>query len=376
MYVVRIDDASCFGDPQWDTLLSNSSQANVFLTRAWLETCWRHQAGQEAYILAVRDHAEQLVGAAPLVLRKNRLVGLRELSFMGTGDAAPDHLDFISVPQREPEITAAICQYLRTHWRDWDVLRLTDLRQDSLTASIVPQHFRGPFVCSEIEGATCPYLPLSGSWRTYLEQQSGNFRQQTRSKRRKFEQQPNARFAICRTPREVSHCLRCLFQFNPPRWAAHGTTSAFADRAFQEFHLDVATRFLSLGWLDLCWLQIEDQTVAVLYSFVFGDKVYYYNAGFDPRWSNLSLGRVLMAYHVQSVFDRGLAEYDFLRGSHSYKYAWTSLARCNRDVTVWQRSPKTLAYDRIQRGLRLARRTMKRHLPDEVRHRLKHLLSC
>lgn len=363
MHVERVDVASGFGRLEWDALLEESPQSNVFLTRPWLEAWWTHLvAGQDGYVLAVKDDKGQLSGVAPLILRENRFLGLRELNFMGAGAAAADHLDFIRAHKREIAVTAAICQYLRAHSRGWDILRFTDLREDSPTAGVLQQQFGEPYICVQTTGAACPYLPLSGSWQTYLEQQSGNFRQQTRSKRRKFEKQPKARFVTCRTQQDVKDGLRSLFQFNPQRWQAQGATSAFADRAFQEFHLQIAARFLSKGWLDLSCLKIEDQVVAVLYSFVYRNKVYYYNAGFDPRWSNYSLGRVLMAYHIQRAFDRGFDEYDFLRGTHSYKYAWTSLHRRNRDVMVLRRSPKTLAWHRIQRGLHLTRRMLKQHL--------------
>ena len=374
MYVERVDESSPFGGLKWDTLLAGAACANVFLTRPWLETWQQHQPGQELYVLAVRDQSGRLIGLAPLVRCKNRVSGLRELAFLGSGEAAADHLDFVAEDQQRTAVAIAICEYLRAHSEDWDVLRLTDIRQDSPTPRILQQQFKGSFVCRVTDGATCPYLPLEGSWQKYLDQKSSNFRQQTRSKRRKFERLPRARFVSSHTTKQVEDALQRLFHFNPQRWASQGESSAFSSRAFQECHLEVARRFLSEGWLDLCCLQVEDQTVAVLYSFVFADRVFYYNAGFDPRWSHYSLGRVLMAYHLESAFDRGLIEYDFLRGNHSYKYAWTSQSRCNRDVMVLQRNPKTLGYDRLQRGLKLMRRTMKQHLPNQVRHRLKHLL--
>ncbi len=123
---------------------------------------------------------------------------------------------------------------------------------------------------------------------------------------------------------------------------------------FREFHYRLAQRFLSDGCLDLCCLEINHQIVAVLYSFLYGNKVYYYNAGFDPQWAKYSLGSVLMAYHVESAFERGYEEYDFLRGQHSYKFAWTSCERCHRNVLILQRSPKALAWYALQRGVRSA----------------------
>ncbi len=332
--------------PAWDTLLDQSLYRNVFLTRTWLEPWWNHLgAGQAACVLAVHDDEGWLAGAAPLALRERGYLGLRELTFMSTGVAGADHLDFISSRGQETAVTDAICRYLRIHSDQWDVLRLTDLPKDSITPVALQRHFGDDYICVQTAGAVCPYLPLSGlpllgSWQTFLERQSGNFRQQMRSKRRKFERLPNARIVACDKPAEVARAMQCLFRFNPERCNAHGDSSAFADQAFQDFHLDVAGQFLSKGWLDLFCLEVENQIVAVIYGFAYRNRIYFYNSGFDPGWSKYSVGRVLLALHVQSAFERGFDEYDFLRGCHSYKDAWTSLQRSNLDVMILRRSPK------------------------------------
>ena len=374
MQVRRLDFASGFGDliPAWDELLGQARRPNVFMTRSWLQHWSNHLgAAHDAWVLAVHDDEGRLAGAAALVLIERGYLGLRELTFMGTGAAGADHLDFISSRGEEAAVTDAICRYLRAHSDQWDVLRLTDLPRDSTTPLALQRHFNDDFVHRQTAGAACPYLPLAGSWQTYLERQSRNFRQQTRSKRRQFEQLSHSRFVACDKPAEVERAMQCLFRFNPERWNARGDGSAFADQKFQDFHLDIAGQFLSQGWLDLYYLEIENQIAAVIYGFAYLNRIYFYNSGFDPRWSKYSLGRVLMAYHVQSAFERGFDEYDFLRGNHSYKYAWTTTQRRNLDVMILRRSPKTLARYRVNRGLHLARRTVKRHLPHILRHGLK-----
>jgi CelD/BcsL family acetyltransferase involved in cellulose biosynthesis len=375
MYVVRVEDVGGVGRSEWAALMADSSQPNVFLTRPWLEAWRQYATDRDGYLLAARDDRGRLLGVAPLARRDASYWRVREIGFMGGGSAGADHLDLVSASGHKAAVTSAICRYLRDDAEDWDVLRLTDLPQDSDSCEVMQRLFRDSHVCLPSDGAVCPYLPLVGSWETYLSERSSNFRQQIRSKMRRFQKLPGARFYRCQTPQEVARALHQLFRFNPSRWHLNGATSAFSDRRFQAFHRQVADRFLAEGWLDLPCLEVDGQIVAVLYTFVYRNKVYYYNAGFDPHWAQLSLGRVLMAYHIQSAFDRGLDEYDFLRGKHAYKYAWTSCERRNRDVLVLRRNAKTLAWHRIRRGVDATRQSMKHHVPSPMQRKVKRWLG-
>ncbi len=208
----------------WDRLLMRSASPNVFQTRAWLEEWWRRWgAGREAYVLVAEDHAGRLLGVAPLVLSRIGALGLRELSFLASEYAAPDHLDFVVAPEQPENTKAAICQYLLNSSRDWDILRLRDIPDTSGTRTMLARYFGSQCVLVDSAGAGCPFLPLNLSWHAYQQGRSGNFRQQMRAKRRQFERQTNARFMFCETPQEVQLAMKFLFRFNPARWEARRT---------------------------------------------------------------------------------------------------------------------------------------------------------
>jgi CelD/BcsL family acetyltransferase involved in cellulose biosynthesis len=81
------------------------------------------------------------------------------------------------------------------------------------------------------------------------------------------------------------------------------------------------------GALRLFRLRAEGRTVATLYCFEHGSRLFYYQGGVDPAWERESVGTVLMGQAVRYAFDRELMGFEFLRGSEAYKFKWTDCAR-------------------------------------------------
>jgi CelD/BcsL family acetyltransferase involved in cellulose biosynthesis len=50
-----------------------------------------------------------------------------------------------------------------------------------------------------------------------------------------------------------------------------------------------------------------------------------YIGGFDPRWSALSPGTLLLGHAIEQATAEGAAAFDFLRGAEAYKYRWGAI---------------------------------------------------
>jgi CelD/BcsL family acetyltransferase involved in cellulose biosynthesis len=360
---------------QWNLLLTQSAQKNIFLTPEWLMTWWRvmGQNGQ-LYLLAVEDENNQLMGLAPLMIQsKGWLSGMsiREISFLATDAACSDHLDFLSRRGKEEEVATAISRFLRENQQDWDMLNLSDLQANSPTLDILRREFAHDHIWREKEGAACPYLPLTGSWESYLAGKSSNFRQKVRYKRRRFQKQTGGRLVQCETSEQAIEALEQLFALNPARWQAKGEKSAFSKMTFQSFHREIAQLFLAKGWLDLAYLEVDDEIAAIIYNYNYKNKVFFYNTAFHPQWSKYGTGSILLAHSIEEAFEEGIEEYDFLRGAYSYKYEWTDSTRQNRKVMIIPRSAKMLLWHQMQVRSRQARTQGKLYLPDNIKGLLK-----
>jgi CelD/BcsL family acetyltransferase involved in cellulose biosynthesis len=109
------------------------------------------------------------------------------------------------------------------------------------------------------------------------------------------------------------------------RWAAEGGSYGIPPgSAAEAFHRDVAPLLAAAGWLRLYRLFAGHDAVAAVYGIEVGRRFHLYQSGYDPAWSARSPGLVLVGRTVEDAYARGLADYDFLRGTESYKLDWTA----------------------------------------------------
>ena len=122
MKIIEISDYNKFSESkaEWEDLLSRSKVDNVFLTHDWIDGCVRHfYADERLLILNVFD-GDNLVGIAPLIIKRDKYFGLplKTVCFIGT--SISDRMDFILDGNKE-EVISFIFDYLISMKKEWDV---------------------------------------------------------------------------------------------------------------------------------------------------------------------------------------------------------------------------------------------------------------
>ena len=127
-----------------------------------------------------------------------------------------------------------------------------------------------------------------------------------------------------------------LFRLHEARWRSRGEPGVLADPAVRGFHRDAAPALAAEGMLRLYRMRIGEAVAAVYYGFAWRDRAYAYIGGFDPDMPRLSPGAQIMRHAIGEAIAERCAEFDFLRGGESYKYAWGAVDRWNAART-WRR---------------------------------------
>ena len=95
----------------------------------------------------------------------------------------------------------------------------------------------------------------------------------------------------------------------------------FMDPTMQAFFFEVAKVLQAQGWLQLAFVQMNDQKAAALLNFDYHGSILVYNSGYDPdQFRQLSPGIVVTARCIEHAISLGRSEFDFLRGDEVYKY--------------------------------------------------------
>ncbi len=309
--------------PEWRALADACPTATVFQTYEWNATWWRHFGrvpGRRMHILTWREReGGPLVGLAPLMSGWWHGPPLRRLTFLGAG--ASDYHDLLALPGREDAVAEAFYAALGRQIAD-----LPQMREGSLLHCRPPQD---PSRSSDAPQEACPYLPLPTDWdtllRTFGKKTRSNILYHDRSLRKVFEVGMGPVTDAALLDGEMTR----LFELHQRRWNQRWLPGVFGGRRVQAFHREAARALLGRDILRLFTLKLDGETQAALYAFAFGDRMCYYQAGFEPTLAKWSLGTVLTAHALQTSIAEGRAVFDFLRGDEPYKAKWTQRAAVN-----------------------------------------------
>jgi CelD/BcsL family acetyltransferase involved in cellulose biosynthesis len=193
------------------------------------------------------------------------------------------------------------------------------------------------------EKRTCPFLALPESFDAYLAGLSDSMRYHIRRRTRDILIRQGGRLEIVTEPSKFDDELETLIRLHLVRWHSQGSRGTLGKPGFSSFLHSVCTSRSVAARLYL--LRHENQTVAALLSFHFGQSALYYQAGWDPgsAMMRFSPGVVVMAQSVQDAIQQGLKYYEFLRGEESYKLRWTKTYRETVTVLI-ARTPLARGY--------------------------------
>ena len=315
--------------PEWNELLQESAANNIFLTWEWL-SAWLRWFGAEyqPWVVTARQADGRLLGVAPLAVRRRVQSGLlpyRELVFLGSNQAAPDHLDFIARRETADMVAPALAQYVWDNRAEWDMLRLESAAKDGAAATYLP--LCAPPRWQQVSEMVCPFTPLPASWADFRQQLGKNLRYNIGRDDRRLARLGEMRYTQAADLAELPEALAALRRLHLVSRRGEAAAAAFWHERMVGFQQEIAARFLENGWLRFYRLQLDGRDIALTYNFYYGNKLSYYMTGYDRAWSRYGPGRQVMAGTIRCAIAEGAREIDFLRGEEAYKFAWTARRR-------------------------------------------------
>lgn len=231
----------------------------------WLEAWWRHfrQAGDELFVLAVRDAAGQLVGLAPWYIGRSPLVG-RIVRFLGSGLVCSDYLSLLCLPGRHEEVATRLADWLnREGAGQWHAIELSGpVTGDPAIECLVQSLRQQGNLVDRRDGLSCWRLQLPADWGVYVAGLSKTRRERVRQLgRRQFDTRRAVLHAV-RSEAELARGMAILKDLHQRRRTAVNGSGCFDHQPYTAFLDEVAERFLRLGKLRLQWIELEGRPVA------------------------------------------------------------------------------------------------------------------
>lgn len=358
-------------DEKWRRLFKNTeNSSSPFLAWEWLSTWYKwFGGGKTPYILEIyRENC--LIGLMPLCLTEKKVLGmsLKRLGFIGEAQGGADYLDLIAKPEDKREILPAVFDFLKKD-NCFEVICLENLSEKSATADFLRNLEKRSFRGIEETTAICPQIDLKGGWESVLKQsrRASNFKRRLK----RLEKMPDFEFRSVTSPPETGAAFERFFRLHEQRWREKGGSELSGHPRLVSFQRDLAARLASSGLLRFEELWAKGECRASVYGLDDGKTFYYYNAGYDLQWSDLSVGLVLIGLSVKNAIERGNTIYDFLRGDETYKFDWANQKTNLIAVTLSRKTLSALAYEKINRTSGALRRLSKSVLPSDWTEKIK-----
>lgn len=329
---------------EWDALLAVSPQATVYQSWEWNEAWWRAFGRRKRLSILELREGGRLIGLAPFYVSRHLGTPLRRLAWVGTGPS--DYLDVLCGASDRDRVAEAVLEWAhRSGEHD-----LADLQQLRAGCNLLSAASHLP----QVEQEPCPTLPLTDGWEGVIARLGRNQRSQIGSKDRRIARHFEDFAHRVATADTLSGDMAALFDLHSRRWRSRLLPGVLGSPRVQEFHREIAARFLGRGWLRLHTLYADGRIVSALYCYVFNGRYCYYLSGFDPAMGRFSPGDVVIARAIRDALDMNCTVFDFLRGAEPYKYRWkpenphnvrvfvpgrsTTRARAMLQLNAWERS--------------------------------------
>ena len=224
-----------------------------------------------------------------------------------------------------------------------DVISLSPLAGDSPVAAAAQR------ICSE--GGACQLLPagsqgphvrfkLPDTFDKYLgtlpKQVRGNFRRDFRRLSERYQVHHHVQRDLHQG--EFFPKFACLHE---TQWRAHGLRGHFADWPDSyEFNRELVEQLATTGRVRFHQLEANDETLAMQYSFVLGDRCYWRLPARspDPALEGLGLGRLGLVMMLGALMDEGVRTVEAGPAHYDYKSRHGGIELPLRRVVVSGRS--------------------------------------
>ncbi|MBG0787977.1 MAG: GNAT family N-acetyltransferase [Anaerolineaceae bacterium] len=335
----KIDNFNAFAKytEDWNALLKRSVSPVPFLTPEYLAAWWQTRGGGEwpkdsELVLIAAFEGDELVGIAPLFAAKNQ-DGIPALMFIGAVEVS-DFLDFIVTAEKLPEFLSGLLDFLINSDAipSWDVLDLQNLLDSSPTlAALQTEAEKRGWQHQQTRLQPSPIVALPGDFEAYLMTLDKKQRHEIRRKLRNAEADPVVPgMYFVEDPEILAAELDAFIDM----MAQDPEKKAFLTAPMRTHMHNVARAALENGWLHLSFYTLDGKKAAAHFSFIWENRLWLYNSGWEWEFRSYSPGWLLLANLLRWATENGITAFDFMRGDEDYKYKFGGVDRFVERVVI------------------------------------------
>jgi len=313
-------------EPVWNEVAEAAGLDHPFLEYAWVRTWWEcFGSGSALHVLVVRA-GDRPIAIAPLILTPIWMWGIkvRRLGFFY--NAHVPRADFL-IGERREEVYRAIWSHLAED-NSWDLLQLCQLTEGCATLEEIPRLAASDDCSAGVWASEAsPYVPLGSSWGEYFDSLAAKHRANLRNRFKRLKATGPVGIETILTAQGLTEGLDAGLRLEAAAWKGEAQTAIACDPAVSRFYSTLAGRAAERGWLRLNFLQAGATRMAFDYSLFYNNRMHLLKLGYDPAYARFSPSNLLLCLVLESAFEQGVTEYDFLGADADWKQCWARQVR-------------------------------------------------
>jgi CelD/BcsL family acetyltransferase involved in cellulose biosynthesis len=333
----------------WNELLSKSLDNTPFSTYEWLSTWWKYYGKDKKLRIIVAKNQNKIIFVAPQMRTDHDRLGvniLKKLEFIATPNS--DYHTFLLTDFEECQkiMNKLIKNVYET--QNSDVIIFGEVPETSYSEKLLKNLKINGYTIDRSICSPCPFIELPSDPQIFLQALGSNMRHNLRKWEKDAQEKFQINFINYKELGSVEKAMKTFFDLHQDRQTSEGRDGYFSNRTNEQFHIEVAKAFAKKDYLGLFFLTFDDIPVSSIYSYEYNGKLYAYLCGFDTKYSEYRPGYLVFKKAIEYAINKGLKEFDFLRGSEEYKNRWKAKVRNNYEYRIIKNGIKTKLYEYLK----------------------------
>ncbi len=316
----------------WDSAVLKSGQDDPFLLSDFIICWWKYFSGGRKLLIFVISSGREVIGGIPLCLSQGsfRQCNVRVLSYIG-GSAANYTMPLYA--DSGVKVFALLKEALSKR-SDWDILHLSDLKNNSLLLSEYKESGKGNknFLSYLVQDHMNWAVDLSSGKEDFLSKISADLKKDLRAKRKHvLNECGDISLREISSEIDLARYFDMYVDFSVNAFGVRNRDSNFQDRCYVDFFREFLLRMARKSWLDCHVLFAGDNVLAISFGYRFGKGYNWVLTGFNYRYKHFRPGYLLVEELINEVIRRKETYFNWYGHERLLKRQW-----CNRIEPLYQ----------------------------------------
>jgi len=316
----------------WNGLLAQSFPPTFQYEFEWVSARTEYMRKDWKPFLLVVKEDEKIIGMFPLMYRnemRRNLLPFRRVKFL-----AADQTDFSLILAEEKKIEKVVnksMDWLFSNKLRWELLVLDDLVDGNPAVSSIREWLNRNKHSFEYEVHMGKYfyIDLARPWEEVIQGSSKKFIRRNVNWARNRISRSGYWEVVSDSDLSAEEITLRASLIHTKRQSELGRTSLYLDELTKKYIQSVIEKARSSKKMRTYWLRFKNKDIAYLIGFEQEDSFYAWNIAFDPDFACFSPSKLLFFEVIRDCHNRGLKEFNFMRGEGEYKSKWTRGFRGN-----------------------------------------------